>query len=117
MKEITEIFDTLEYGPAPESTEPVDSWLDQHGREFSLWIEGAWHDSSDGAGFETANPATGRPLARITQGSVADVDSAVAAARAAFPAWSGLTLAPAQLTERLLDADLILLGDFHSRRP
>jgi len=91
MKEITEIFDTLEYGPAPESTEPVDSWLDQHGREFSLWIEGAWHDSSDGAGFETANPATGRPLARITQGSVADVDSAVAAARAAFPAWSGLS--------------------------
>ena len=91
MNEITEIFDSLEYGPAPESTEPVDSWLDQHGREFSLWIEGAWHDSSDGAGFETANPATGRPLARITQGSVADVDSAVAAARAAFPAWSSLS--------------------------
>jgi len=91
MNEITEIFDTLEYGPAPESTEPVDSWLDQHGREFSLWIEGAWHDSSDGAGFETANPATGRPLARITQGSTADVDSAVVAARAAFPAWSGLS--------------------------
>jgi len=91
MNEITEIFDTLEYGPAPESTEPVDSWLDQHGREFSLWIEGAWHDSSDGAGFETANPATGRPLARITQGSVADVDSAVVAARAAFRAWSGLS--------------------------
>ncbi len=91
MNEITEIFDSLEYGPAPESTELVDSWLEQHEREFSLWIEGAWHDSSDGAGFETANPATGRPLARITQGSVADVDSAVAAARAAFPAWSGLS--------------------------
>jgi len=91
MNEITEIFDTLEYGPAPESTGPVDSWLEKHGGEFSHWIGGAWHESSDGARFETLNPATGRPLARITQGSVADVDSAVAAARATFPAWSGLS--------------------------
>ncbi|MBK5098483.1 MAG: aldehyde dehydrogenase family protein, partial [Gemmatimonadetes bacterium] len=91
MNEITEIFDTLEYGPAPESTDSVDSWLEQHERKFAHWIDGAWHDSSDGARFETVNPATGRPLARITQGSVADVDSAVVAARAAFRAWSGLS--------------------------
>ncbi len=91
MNEITEIFETLEYGPAPESTGHVDSWLEQHGREFSHWIEGSWHDPANGARFETANPATGRPLARIAQGSVADVESAVAAARQAFPAWSALS--------------------------
>ena len=91
MNEITEIFETLEYGPAPESTESVDSWLELHGREFSHWIDGAWHDSSDGARFETVNPATGRPLARISQGTAPEVDSAVAAARAALPSWSGLT--------------------------
>lgn len=91
MTEITEIFDTLEYGPAPESTEPVDSWLEQHDREFSLWIDGAWHESSGGERFETLNPATGRPLARISQGSDADVAAAVAAAREAFPIWSGLS--------------------------
>jgi aldehyde dehydrogenase (NAD+) len=90
MNEITEIFDTLDYGPAPESTEQVDSWLEQHGREFSHWIGGAWLPSSDGAGFDTVNPATGRPLARISQGGATEVDSAVAAARAALPAWSGL---------------------------
>lgn len=91
MNEITEIFETLEYGPAPESTGPVDSWLDQHGREFSHWIGGSWHGSSDGARFETANPATGQPLAWIAQGSAADVESAVEAARQAFPAWSSLS--------------------------
>ena len=91
MNELTEIFETLEYGPAPESTESVDSWLELHGREFSHWIDGAWHDSSDGARFETVNPATGRPLARISQGTAPEVDSAVAAARAALPSWSGLT--------------------------
>jgi aldehyde dehydrogenase (NAD+) len=91
MTEITEIFDTLEYGPAPESTEPVDSWLEEHGREFSLWIAGAWRESSDGERFETVNPATGRPLARIAQGSDVDVSAAVAAAREAFPTWSGLS--------------------------
>jgi aldehyde dehydrogenase (NAD+) len=91
MNKITEIFDTLEYGPALESTGPVDSWLERHGSEFSHWIGGAWHPSSDGERFDTLNPATGRPLARIAQGSVADVDSAVAAARAAFPVWSGLS--------------------------
>jgi aldehyde dehydrogenase (NAD+) len=91
MNEITEIFETLEYGPAPESTDSVEAWLEQHGREFSHWIDGAWHDSSDEARFETVNPATGRPLARISLGTAREVDSAVAAARAAFPSWSGLT--------------------------
>jgi aldehyde dehydrogenase (NAD+) len=91
MNEITEIFETLEYGPAPESTGPVDSWIEEHGREFSHWIGGSWHESSIGAPFETANPATGQPLARIAQGSEADVEAAVAAARAAFPAWSSLS--------------------------
>ena len=91
MNEITEIFETLEYGPAPESTDLVDSWLEQHGREFSHWIGGSWHDPADGARFETMNPATCRPLARIARGSAADVESAVAAARQAFPAWSALS--------------------------
>ncbi|MEE8148412.1 MAG: aldehyde dehydrogenase family protein, partial [Longimicrobiales bacterium] len=55
-------------------------------------IGGAWHQGSGDEPdlFETPNPSTGAPLARLTQGSRDDVDRAVAAAREAFPAWSAL---------------------------
>ncbi len=92
MNEITEIFETLAYGPAPESKEHVEAWLDGHGRSFGLWIDGAWRAPSDpDARFPTANPATGGRLAEIAQGDAADVDAAVDAARAAFPAWRALS--------------------------
>lgn len=41
-----------------------------------------------GATFEVINPATGEIAAEVALGSVTDVDAAVAAARAAFPAWA-----------------------------
>ena len=39
--------------------------------------------------FETLNPATQEPLAEVARGGAAEVDAAVAAAKAAFPAWAG----------------------------
>ena len=91
MNEITEIFETLEFGPAPESTGAVDAWLEQHDREFGHWVGGSGQASSDEVTLETTNPASGQPVARIAQGSARDVESAVEAARAAFPAWSALS--------------------------
>ncbi|WP_108260122.1 aldehyde dehydrogenase family protein [Mangrovicoccus ximenensis] len=76
---VREIFESMEYGPAPESAAEAMAWLDRHGRRFAA--EGA-------ETFETRNPATGELLAEVGQGSPADVDAAVAAARAAFPAWA-----------------------------
>ena len=85
---IAEIFRTLEYGPAPESTTAAETWLNAHGRRFGHYINGAWRE---GAGtFETRNPARDEPLAQVAQGTPEDVDAAVAAARAAFPEWSAL---------------------------
>ena len=40
---------------------------------------------------EVINPATEQPIARIAMGSKADVDAAVAAAKAAFPAFAATT--------------------------
>jgi 5-carboxymethyl-2-hydroxymuconic-semialdehyde dehydrogenase len=40
--------------------------------------------------FETRNPATHEVLAEVAAGGEQDVDAAVAAAKAAFPAWAGL---------------------------
>jgi 5-carboxymethyl-2-hydroxymuconic-semialdehyde dehydrogenase len=39
--------------------------------------------------FETVNPATQEVLAEVANGSAAEVDAAVAAAKSAFPAWAG----------------------------
>ncbi|HEV2130024.1 MAG TPA: aldehyde dehydrogenase family protein [Longimicrobiaceae bacterium] len=91
MSTIAEIFETLEYGPAPESTGPAMQWLEEHGRQFGVFVANEWRDPAAGEYFDTSNPANNRPLARIAQGSAEDVDAAVRAARAAFPGWSGLS--------------------------
>ena len=53
-----------------------------------LYIDGAWVPS-DGAGrIEVRNPATEQVIAVVAEGTATDVDKAVAAARAALPAWS-----------------------------
>src|SRR5213082_1159752 len=91
MTTVSEIFETMAYGPAPESDKPAVAWLDQHGRDFGLFVGGRWIKSKSGDRFDVINPATTARLARVTQAGEADVDAAVAAARKAFPAWSALS--------------------------
>ena len=85
---VEKVFETMEYGPAPESAAPVKAWLQQHAHGFGLFIGGAW--VAPGGTFETRNPATGETLASIAQAGAPDVDAAVAAARAAQPGWAAL---------------------------
>jgi aldehyde dehydrogenase (NAD+) len=89
MNKIAEIFQSLDYGPAPESAEPALAWLAAHGGKFGHFINGKW--TKPGKTFASDNPATNKKLADVTDGSAADVDKAVKAARAAFPAWSALS--------------------------
>jgi acyl-CoA reductase-like NAD-dependent aldehyde dehydrogenase len=46
------------------------------------YIAGAWVDGAGGERLTTINPATGEPLAEVAKAGAADVDRAVAAARA-----------------------------------
>jgi hypothetical protein len=85
MPTIKEILQTMDYGPAPESTKEAQAWLDQHGRRFGLFIDNQW--SAPGATFATSNPADGSALAQITQATNDDVQRAVDAASRAHPAW------------------------------
>jgi aldehyde dehydrogenase (NAD+) len=87
---VAEIFETLEYGPAPESAAPAHAWLDQRQRRFGLFIDGAWREPGDGEYFDTVNPGNARKLADIAQASTADVDAAVRAARRALDGWQQL---------------------------
>ena len=89
MTSVPEIFETMEYGPALESDAEARRWLASHRGEFGHFIDGAW--TSPAETFEVIDPSTGGALARVSQGTKADVDAGVAAARRAFPTWSGLT--------------------------
>jgi len=88
---VADIFETLEYGPAPESPAAANAWLDSHERHFNLFINNRWHEPVDGTYLDVRNPATGERLAQVADASEADIDQAVAAARRAFDAWSQTT--------------------------
>ena len=87
---IAEKFVAMEYGPAPEDPKEVQAWLERHGHRFGHFINGAWQAPTAGEYFETVDPSNGEKLATVAQGSAADIDVAVRAARAAFPKWRGL---------------------------
>ncbi|GAT70956.1 aldehyde dehydrogenase [Planomonospora sphaerica] len=53
-----------------------------------LYLDGAWRPSASGASIDVVNPATEELIDRVPAGSPADVEAAVAAARAALPRWS-----------------------------
>ena len=75
------------------------------------WIDGAAHAGD--AWLDVAEPATGRTLLQVARGGAAEVDAAVQAAQAAFPAWSALPNdARARWLERLADAVEARLEDF-----
>ena len=82
---VTEIFESMEYGPAPESAQPANDWLDAHGREFGFYIGGTFVAAQ--SHFDSLNPANTKPFAKIGQAGASEVDAAVAAAREALPAW------------------------------
>lgn len=56
-----------------------------------LYIDGTWVTSTGDETISVENPATGDVIATIPAGTSADVDRAVAAAKAAFPAWAALS--------------------------
>jgi aldehyde dehydrogenase (NAD+) len=58
-----------------------------------FYIDGAWVEPSEGQLLPVENPATEEIFAQVAQGSPADVDRAVSAARRAFVQWSASSIA------------------------
>ncbi len=83
---IKEIFDTMDYGPAPESASEALQWLADRGGCAGHYIGGKWGPIRDD--FATNNPATGKKLAGVTKGTAEEVATAVKAARKAQPSWA-----------------------------
>lgn len=88
---IAEKFVSMEYGPAPEDSKEATGWLERHGYRFQHFIAGSWQAPAAGEYFDTVDPSNGERLASVAQGSTADVDAAVKAARAAAPGWRALS--------------------------
>ena len=57
---IKDIFDSMAYGPAPESAAEALAWLTNHNHAFGHWIDGAF--TKPGQTFPTSNPANGKHL-------------------------------------------------------
>lgn len=84
-----DIFESMDYGPAPESDKEARAWIAANGPQFGHFIDGGFTKAKES--FATRNPATGEELAQISQGTAQDVDLAVKAAQKAFPKWSKLS--------------------------
>jgi malonate-semialdehyde dehydrogenase (acetylating)/methylmalonate-semialdehyde dehydrogenase len=57
------------------------------------WVAGDEYEGTGGRSAEVTDPATGTTTVRLSLAAPADVDAAVAAAKAAFPAWRDTSLA------------------------
>ena len=87
---IKKIFETMEYGPAPESATAAEAWLDQHGRKFGYSCNGKWEQPNSKTYFESTNPSNKKPLAQIAHANAKDVNKAVKAAKKAQTKWMAI---------------------------
>lgn len=73
-----------DYSPAPETGKVTIK------PSYGLFIDGKFAEPKGAKRFATINPSTEATLSEVVQASPADVNRAVAAARAALPKWAGL---------------------------
>ncbi len=73
----------------------------QYLSEYGHFINGQWVQGAAGETIDLWNPSTGEVITKIQSGNAADVNRAVAAAKAAFPKWSRST--PGERQELLME--------------
>ena len=55
---VKEIFETMEYGPAPEATKEAMVWINAKNARFGHFIDGVFTEPCKG--FDSFNPTTGK---------------------------------------------------------
>ena len=83
---VKDIFNSMDYGPAPESAAEALQWLADRGGVAGHYVDGTWGPMRDD--FASNNPATGKRLAGVTKGTADEVATAVKAARKAQSKWA-----------------------------
>ena len=87
---IAEIFNTMNYGPAPESNTNVLNWLKKYKNSSRIFINGEWQKAAPKNLFDSFNPATGESLGKLAQSTTIQVEAAVTSARKAQKSWFSL---------------------------
>ncbi len=82
---IKDIFETMDYGTAPEAADTALAWIESKGGIAGHFINGEWGPLRPDR--DVLNPATGEKLASMTVGTQAEVNQAIMAARKAQPKW------------------------------
>jgi len=83
---LQELMQNMDYGVAPESDSSAQAWLDEHQRDFKLFIDGKWV-SSEKTPLTSTNPANGETLAKVANATDEHIDQAVNVACKAFKTW------------------------------
>ena len=86
---IKDIFETMDWGTAPESPDVALDWIAARGGIAGNFVGGKWGPLR--ADIDILNPATGERLAGLTKSTADEVVAAVAAARKAQPGWAKLS--------------------------
>jgi betaine-aldehyde dehydrogenase len=69
-----------------------------------VYYGGAWHEPNSGRFLDTISPGTGLSLGKVADGGAADIDAAVASAKAAFKEWRRvLPLERAKILRRIAE--------------
>lgn len=87
---IKEIYETMEYGVAPEGRVAADEWFKVHGNKFQLFIDGKWQEPDSKKYFKSYCPSNKEFLAEIAEANNKDIDKAVSVANKALPKWVAL---------------------------
>src|SRR3972149_6468680 len=69
------IFESMEYGPAPESDKRALAWIAEYGASFGHHVNGAWTKPAKRAQFDVINPATGEVIPRVAQGTKSEQEA------------------------------------------
>src|SRR3954464_11487880 len=97
-------FRTEPTGARTSPTHRVSAMATSATTATRMFISGAWEDARSGATAEATSPATGDPLGTVAEGDRDDARRAIAAAKAAFPAWERETaFARADALRRVAD--------------
>ena len=88
MSKIIQNFKNISYGPAPEDSKDVMSWINSLNHPNLLFINGKWIKSKSSKKIQVINPATNKKLTTLAVSNKSDVNEAVGAAKKAFASWS-----------------------------
>ncbi len=91
MDKVIKNFKNISYGPAPEDSKEVNSWIKNLKNPNNHFINGKFVKSSSSKKLNIINPSTNKKIATLSVASKKDVNVAVSAAKKAHIKWSKLS--------------------------